>query len=354
MSRRREISSIVVVTPEGRLYARPQTASANTRTMLRALPYFRRQLGRPLLIIWDRLNTHRSRAVLQFVASHAGDYALAYLPAYAPELNSEEQANAWLERRMANALPQRLAALDGEHEGLLPCFEHHPQPPVAAIHLVGRHPGRWNTRAEGPLEHPLHELGLRAERHLIRDARLPTVRPLIAPRLGQVGLTVEERVPPRRRVGEQDAHLAILGAARGPRVLALDARRLLALLQEASLVDDQHPTPVAQVLDHVGAQVLTHGARIPAGRGNEALHPVGRGLARPFGELPAIAPLGAWEHRLEVGARPASRLRSAEVGRNPRMKRIELARPARHGPSLKQAAPAAKTSRAGAAKEVQL
>ncbi len=107
MSRRREISSIVVVTPEGRLYARPQAASANTRTMLRALPYFRRQLGRPLLIIWDRLNAHRSRAVLQFVASHAGDYALAYLPAYAPELNSEEQANAWVERRMANALPQR-------------------------------------------------------------------------------------------------------------------------------------------------------------------------------------------------------------------------------------------------------
>lgn len=111
MSRRREISSIVVVTPEGRLYARHQAGSANTRAVLGALPYFRRRLGRPLLIIWDRLNAHRSRAVMQFVATHARDYALAYLPAYAPELNPEEQANAWVKRRMANALPPSITAL---------------------------------------------------------------------------------------------------------------------------------------------------------------------------------------------------------------------------------------------------
>lgn len=111
MSRRREISSIVVVTPEGRLYARHQAGAVNTRAVLRALPYFRRQLGRPLLIVWDRLNAHRSREVMQFIAAHARDYALAYLPAYAPELNPEEQANAWVKRRMANALPPSITAL---------------------------------------------------------------------------------------------------------------------------------------------------------------------------------------------------------------------------------------------------
>lgn len=110
MSRRREISSIVVVTPEGRLYSRHQSGAVNTRAVLRALPYFRRQLGRPLLIIWDRLNAHRSLEVTHFIASHAKDYAVAYLPAYAPELNPEEQANAWVKRRMANALPPSITA----------------------------------------------------------------------------------------------------------------------------------------------------------------------------------------------------------------------------------------------------
>ncbi|HEX5439056.1 MAG TPA: transposase, partial [Gemmatimonadaceae bacterium] len=111
LSRRRELSSIVVVTPAGRLYARPQTGAVNSRAVLAALPYFRRQLGRPLLLIWDRLNAHRAREVTHFVAAHTPDYPVAYLPAYAPELNPEEQANAWVKRRMANALPMSITAL---------------------------------------------------------------------------------------------------------------------------------------------------------------------------------------------------------------------------------------------------
>ena len=111
LSRRREISSIVVVTPEGRLCARHQTGAVNTSAVLAALPYFRRQVGTPLLVIWDRLNAHRSREVTHFVGAHARDYAVAYLPAYAPELNPEEQANAWVKRRMANALPPSITAL---------------------------------------------------------------------------------------------------------------------------------------------------------------------------------------------------------------------------------------------------
>ena len=100
-----------MVTPDGRLYARHQPGAVNTRAVLTALSYFRRQLGRPLLLIWDRLNAHRSREVMHFVAAHAHDYAVAYLPAYAPELNPEEQANAWVKRRMANALPSSITAL---------------------------------------------------------------------------------------------------------------------------------------------------------------------------------------------------------------------------------------------------
>ena len=56
-------------------------------------------------MVWDRLNAHRSRATLDFVSAHAQDYAVAYLPAYAPELNPEEQCNAVVKRAMENALP---------------------------------------------------------------------------------------------------------------------------------------------------------------------------------------------------------------------------------------------------------
>ena len=111
LSKRREVSSVVAITPDGRLYARHFRTSVSSRTVILALRYFRRQIGTPLLVIWDRLNAHRSRATTGFIAAHAQDYAVAYLPAYAPELNPEEQCNAFVKRALANALPDSVADL---------------------------------------------------------------------------------------------------------------------------------------------------------------------------------------------------------------------------------------------------
>ena len=73
--------------------------------MISVLRSFRRQVGTPLLVVWDWLNAHRSKLTSAFIAAHSQDYAVAYLPAYAPELNPEEQCNALVKRAMANALP---------------------------------------------------------------------------------------------------------------------------------------------------------------------------------------------------------------------------------------------------------
>lgn len=44
-------------------------------------------VGRKLLIVWDRLQAHRSRLLRNYVEQQNGRIALEYLPAYAPELN---------------------------------------------------------------------------------------------------------------------------------------------------------------------------------------------------------------------------------------------------------------------------
>jgi transposase len=111
VSKRREVSSVVAITPDGRLLARHFRTSVSSDTVILALRYFRRQIGTPLLVVWDRLNAHRSRATSAFIAAHAQDYAVAYLPAYAPELNPEEQCNACVKRAMENALPGSVADL---------------------------------------------------------------------------------------------------------------------------------------------------------------------------------------------------------------------------------------------------
>jgi hypothetical protein len=63
-----------------------------------ALRHFRRQIGTPVLVVWDRLNAHRARRTAAFLAAHPRDFAVAYLP-------------ACVKRAMENALPSSVADL---------------------------------------------------------------------------------------------------------------------------------------------------------------------------------------------------------------------------------------------------
>jgi transposase len=94
-----------------RLHARHFGGSIHGEQVITALRYFRRRIGRPLIVIWDRLNAHRATCVQAFVAAHSHDYRLEWLPPYAPELNPEELCNGAVKRELLNALPDSVAEL---------------------------------------------------------------------------------------------------------------------------------------------------------------------------------------------------------------------------------------------------
>jgi transposase len=61
----------------------------------------------PLLIVWDRLPSHRSKLVQQFVTDLGGWIHLEYLPPYAPELNPVEYIWAyWKHHELPNVCPK--------------------------------------------------------------------------------------------------------------------------------------------------------------------------------------------------------------------------------------------------------
>lgn len=67
---------------------------------------------RKMLIIWDRLQAHRSRLVRDYVESEGGGIKLEFLPAYAPELNPVEYLWAhWKQHEMPNFCPKNFAEL---------------------------------------------------------------------------------------------------------------------------------------------------------------------------------------------------------------------------------------------------
>jgi len=76
------------------------------------LQALRKQLRERLLIVWDGLQAHRSRLVRDYVDSTDGHIQLAFLPAYAPEMNPVEYLWAWLKRHaLANFCPENLHVL---------------------------------------------------------------------------------------------------------------------------------------------------------------------------------------------------------------------------------------------------
>ena len=92
-------------------------------------------------------------------------------------------------------------------------------------------------------------------------------------------------------VAQEHADLAVLDPTCRAAVLPLHPGRLVALLQEAGLGEDQHCIRIAQVLDHIGPQVIPDRIGVPAHAREEILHPVRRGVPRRLGQLPAVLAL---------------------------------------------------------------
>ena len=115
LSQRREVSTIAAlqVPLDGppRVYARHFRSPIHGDQVIVALRYFRRRVGRPLLIVWDRLPAHRAKSVQAFLAAHPADYQIEWLPPYAPELNPEELCNGAVQRALLNAVPDSAEAL---------------------------------------------------------------------------------------------------------------------------------------------------------------------------------------------------------------------------------------------------
>ena len=76
----------------------------------RLLDAAHQQLGGPLVVVWDNLNTHVSRAMSELIA--ARDWLTVFqLPPYAPELNPVEPVWSHLKRSLANLAKRDIAQL---------------------------------------------------------------------------------------------------------------------------------------------------------------------------------------------------------------------------------------------------
>jgi transposase len=89
--------------------------AVKTPHVIEFLRQLQERIAHPMLVIWDGLAAHKSRAVRDFVAATDGLVRLAYLPAYAPELNPVEYLwGHWKHHEIPNLCAATLSMLSHE------------------------------------------------------------------------------------------------------------------------------------------------------------------------------------------------------------------------------------------------
>lgn len=85
-----------------------------------------RQLKAPIVVVWDGLNTHTSKAMRQFVDTH--DWlSVVQLPAYAPELNPAEGGWSHVKRQLGNLVARSIDQLAAMVRTLLRRVQYRPE-----------------------------------------------------------------------------------------------------------------------------------------------------------------------------------------------------------------------------------
>ena len=114
-------------------------------------------------------------------------------------------------------------------------------------------------------------------------------------------------------IQQKDADLAVLAPPGCPAVLPRHPCRLLSLLDEPCLIEDQDPVCFCQVLGDVGPQVITHGLLIPVRLPQQPLHPTRSVLCPCFGHLPAVLALHGRQQSFQEAPRPPAHLGSLKA-----------------------------------------
>jgi len=109
-ARRSSLSVISAITNQGTVRFMIYPDALRPAVLLRFLQRLTREQTRRIFLILDNLRVHKARVVTAWVAHHAAQIRLFFLPPYSPELNPDEYLNGDLKRAVHTGMPPRDAA----------------------------------------------------------------------------------------------------------------------------------------------------------------------------------------------------------------------------------------------------
>lgn len=103
-----KFSAISGVSANRRLFIMVRRGAIATPQVLAFLRHLLRHVRGPIVLVWDNLNTHKAKAVRDFVGQNQKRLSVEFLPPYSPELNPDE----WLWRHLKRVELANFAAKD--------------------------------------------------------------------------------------------------------------------------------------------------------------------------------------------------------------------------------------------------
>ncbi|MFI6007207.1 IS630 family transposase [Streptomyces sp. NPDC051366] len=94
------VNAMSAISTKGRMHFMVFTKSFDANVMCRFLDRLAGHFDRKIHLVVDRHSAHRSRTVRDWLADHADQVELHFLPSYSPELNPDELVNADLKRSL--------------------------------------------------------------------------------------------------------------------------------------------------------------------------------------------------------------------------------------------------------------
>lgn len=112
----RSVIGVITCTPAGRkpkLYFRIFKDTVSSKQVQRYLKELRRHIKGKIILLWDRLPSHRSKEMNEFLATQQEWLSVEWFPAYAPELNPLEYLwSTGKQKDWANLYAETLTEID--------------------------------------------------------------------------------------------------------------------------------------------------------------------------------------------------------------------------------------------------
>lgn len=106
-ARREGLSIISTVTNQGKVRWKVFDGALNTDLLIDFFERLIKDADRKVFLILDNLRVHHAKLVKAWLAEHAAQIEVFYLPSYSPELNPDEMLNAGLKQAITSKAPSR-------------------------------------------------------------------------------------------------------------------------------------------------------------------------------------------------------------------------------------------------------